>query len=252
MVEVSIPRKTGTPAAQPLSTVVSQETWDLVLKSSRDFDQQLVRELPEHRNQQDPGCLHGWLVVVEAVDAARMDQNVFGQEKSPATIRRDAENACVGGLANKYAFELARLAREQLRECGSLGAEDIGDDAIFLATCARLGGDRMAAGDAYLFMEKLTERMDEARMFGRDELGSEFFAASAKDLAATFNTALKNCHIYVYSTHAPDVDHATVDGRAEFRTDDEGYAAEIRLELVRQFGHFVVLSYKLSDKRRIR
>lgn len=250
-VEILTPRRSGEPALQPLLTVVGQDTWNQVLAASQDFDQQLVRELPERKDPLLSLCLHSWFVVVEAVDAARLDQSVFGQHTSPAEIRRDAEDTCGDGLASRYAFELARMAREQLKECGSLRVENSRNDAALLSLCHRLGGDRMAAGDAYNFLEKL-RRATVRELPNVDDLGLEFFAASAEDLVQPFRAALEGGRFVAGIPHATDIDHATVEGQLFFPAGDGSQVADIKLELVRQIREFVILSYNISAKRRSR
>jgi len=251
-VEISTQSRKGESAPQPLSAVVGVVDWNRVVSASDHFDRQLV---PIAAKQPEPGveevvvCLHSWVVVVEAVDAAALAPNIVGQQVSPVVIRRDTEDACEDGLAVPYAFELARIAREQLRECGSLRTEDARNDAALLALCHRLRGDRIAASDAFHFMLKVLEKAASADI---ETLKYGFFATSANKLVAPFKALLAGGDLYFGALRATDVDHATFHGQVLFPAGDDNLVADIRLELVRQEGDFRILTYDISDKRRDR
>ncbi|MEZ5464500.1 MAG: hypothetical protein R3F22_04570 [Lysobacteraceae bacterium] len=248
MVAVDTPQQETGPRPQPLTSVVSEGTWRQVLDASRDFDQQLARELPANGEQQKGICLHSWFVVVEAVDPAHLSQRVVGQYEVPAKISRDAEGACAQGLAMRYAFELARIAREQLPECSSLNVDDFRNNADLLALCHRLGGDRLAASDAYRFLKKLSGNgMPVQSEFKRFK--SRNFATSSQHLADSFITALKGGDFSFAAPEATDLDHASAVGTVYFSADEGDQIADIKLNLVRQNRDFVILSYELSGKR---
>ncbi|MCB1560940.1 MAG: hypothetical protein KDI75_07580 [Xanthomonadales bacterium] len=253
MVEVAAPRQEAGPTSQPLSAVVPLRTWNQILDASRDFDQQLARELPASGKGLENICLHSWFVVVEAVDPAHLSQRVVGQHEVPAKIRRDAEGACTQGLAMRYAFELARTAREQLPECSSLNVDDFRNDADLLSLCQRLGGDRIAASDAYRFLEELG-RMTvpgplELDPFELERFQWKYFARSSEQLAEPFIHDLNGANFFFAPPEATDLDHASVEGQAIFPDDENDQITDLKLKLVRQNREFVILSYELSEKR---
>ena len=253
MVEVAVPRQDAGPMPQPLAAVVPQDTWNQILDASRDFDQQLARELPASRKGLENICLHSWFVVVEAVDPAHLSQRVVGQHEVPAKIRRDAEDACTQGLAMRYAFELARTAREHLPECSSLHVDDFRNDADLLSLCQRLGGDRIAASDAYRFLEELgritVPSPLELDPFELERFQWRYFARSSEQLAEPFIHELNGANFFFAPPEATDLDHASVEGSVIFSTENDSQMADLKLKLIRQNRDFVILSYELSDKR---
>lgn len=256
MVEIETPHREDAPGPQALSAAISREVWDRVLTASQNFDRRLEDEWSPRqadRNGELRICLHGWFVVAEAADAQRMSQNIVGQHVERGRARRDAEGACADGMAVPFAFELAKMALASLPECGSLDAGEFRNEPVILATCHRLGGDRLAAGDAMRLVNKLSgnnSRMPQGREFGW------LFAESAKALEEPFRAAVThgNAALYFDPPYATDVDHATAQGQIVFwgeggadGEDDE--QADIRLQLVRQLGEFVIQSYEISERR---
>jgi len=266
-VEIVTPLREGGSMPQPLAAVIDQVTWSRVLAASEFFDKRVEGETlrgqpnPEapsssaEENERDDEqtiviCLHAWFVVVEAADAARLQKNVGAQRLQRASFRRDSEGGCAGGLAMPYAFLLAETALDNLPECSSLDLDYERHAATLLGTCNRLGGDRLAAGDAMKLVRELEGRnsdLPQGREFGW------LFAASARELAEPLRAAVSNGNagLYFDAPHASDVDHATVKGEVVFwgEGDSPDERADLTLTLIRQLDEFKILSYELGERK---
>lgn len=249
-VEIAIPRGDGDEEPQPLSAVVSQETWDRVLRASENFDQQLARE----RSRENDGssdtiaiCLHGWFVVAEAVDSAQLNPNIVGRQMEPSRIRRDAEGACAEGLAVPFAFVLADMALDNLTECSSLARNHARNKAALLARCQHLRGDRIAAAEA----ERVVWELDRLTVTGTSDEWRRLFDFDSQELAEDFRRAVEGGDLLLGMPNASDADHAEVTGLVAFygEGEDDLQVADIGLTLVRQAGKFVIASYELSGRR---
>jgi hypothetical protein len=268
-VEVRAPIAEGQPPPRPLVANISNETWATVLARSKDFDQQLARELP--RASPDGGeeptlniCLHAWFVVAEAVDAPRVSPNVLagtGSEDSardaalpveapmqPGTVRSDAESACAGGLAVDYAFELASMALIALPECSTLNFDDFRNQVVLLGQCYGLGGDRLTAGEAYRTVSKLERAL---RREDKEDL-SWLFVGVGDTRADLFMAALGGGSPYLLAPTGVDADHAEVPGQVIYLDKDRGEIAEVAdlsLQLLRQVGEFVIDTFQVANRR---
>ncbi len=249
-VEVVTPRGEKERMHAELSATVGGKDWDNIISRSKLFDQKLAREV--EKDNEEAGiitlCLHGWFVVAEAGDAAMMEPNLVGQRKMPAKIRSDAEGACAKGLTVPFAFEMADLALKLLPECQSFPTERVRNTPQLLAYCHKLGGDRLAASDAMGIVSKLeayTRR-------GSNDQPRWMLAQSARAGMPSFTDMLKLGELYLGFPFARDIDHASVDGvlvKSNDNNDNGELIADIKFELVRQAGRFVVLSFDISDFR---
>lgn len=266
MVEVRSPRVAGAPQLRPLTAAVGHQAWATALSRSKNFDQRLARELPQEKPEEDDAlpdfCLHGWFVVVEAIDAPRVSPNVLAGTRSedmerdpalpveavmePGSIRSDAESACADGLAVDYAFELAAVALASLAECSTLTLDSFRNTAELLGQCHRLGGDRLAAGEANVTIDKLQRalRLDQTR-----EL-AWLFAGLGDTRAARFTDALDGGALFLNGPVGVDADHAEVEGQViRFNEGDPVEATDISLKLLRQAGDFVIDTFEVSNRR---
>lgn len=263
-VEVFTSRGDDDPPAQRLAAQIDNDTWQRVLSASEFFDKYVEGETlagkPNPRAPSADGsapadgsaivmCLHAWFAVVEAADAGRLQQNVGAQRSQPASIRRDSEDGCSNGLAMPYGFLLADVAVDNLPECSSLDLAAQRNRVTLLATCHRLRGDRLAAGDAMKLVGKLAGHNSDLPQ------GREFdwlFATSARTLAMPLRTAITsgNASVYLNAPHASDVNHASVRGMVIFWGEDDAPAeqADLSLTLVRELGEFKILAYELGQR----
>lgn len=124
--------------AQPAyAAAVPLAEWERIAEVGRNFDRTLV---PDHPSDVIVMCADGWLDIVETTD--------LEAEGPDGRLRRRVEGTCARGLANAYARELADTAVRLLPACrGIQGWHDF--SPMILAFCAKLGGDRMAAAEAY-------------------------------------------------------------------------------------------------------
>ncbi|MEP2809366.1 hypothetical protein [Parasphingorhabdus sp.] len=234
-----------------LSAGIGQRDWSQIIGRSRLFDQKLARELEKSKadgSGEITICLHGWFIVAEAGDAESLQPNVVGQQIKPASIRRDAESACAGGLTVPYAFQMADVALKLLPECQSIEKESVRNVPKLLARCNLMRGDRLAAADAMQIVAKI-EAVDENRS---DQQLKWLLAASARELAPDFIKMLKSGKLYLGVPVGKGPDHASVDGvivQRERSNDESSMVADISIEFIRQTGEFLVQSYKLSEFR---
>lgn len=233
----------------PMTASVTPQIWERVLNQSENFDQKLAREIPvKERGKDEPItlCLHGWVVVVEAADAAQLEQNVLPAGKRPGELRSDTEGGCADGLALAYAFELVELARQSLPECGTLKSEWFRNSSMLLSNCAYLKGDRHAAGQAYALLEKLPRRI------GDDEDSiKDAFAWDKKELVEQFKKAWGDGVLYLDAPEAIDQDNATVKGTLVFDNDETKKAegSEVTLTLVRESDYFEIAAFEIGERK---
>ncbi len=267
LVEVHSPRGEGAPPGSPLIAAVGSETWTTVLSRSENFDQLLARELPKDNEAEGAPsniCLHGWFVVVEAVDAPRVSPNIIAgtgsedEERDPSlpveapmepgTARLDAESACAGGLAFAYAFELADAALLSLPECGTLNLDDFRTVATLLSQCQQLGGDRLAAGEASRAAVKLERAL---RLDQKQEL-EWLFVGFGETRAARFIEALDGGSLFLRAPVGIDADHAQITGQVVYfgaGNAEPAAVSDISLQLLRQAGDFVIDTFEVSTRK---
>lgn len=262
MVEVRSPRAEGGEEPQPLRAAVSGRAWEEIVSASAYFD----RDLAPDAATSPPGprlCLHSWVVVVEAVDAPRVVPNiVFGtgsvaQDRdpslpvevitTPASIRSDTEDACSDGLGMNYAMELAKAGMAQLTECSALKLDDFRNEPHLLATCHRLRGDRIVAGEANVTLGRLqralrTENAQELRWL---------FVGTGDQRQNRYRAAIAGGNVYFTPPVGIDADHATINGEVVWNGQDGSPAerADLTLNLLRVTGDFVVDTFELSKRR---
>ncbi|HEY0624296.1 hypothetical protein [Sphingomonas sp.] len=245
MVEVQVPAPKGD-AYAPLQAVLDIETWERVLADSANFD----RDVAPLKDQQPPICLHAWFAVSEAGDAARLSQNIVGEQANAAGMRRDAESACGGGLGITFAFRLADIAYAALPECRSIERGSVRNIPALLATCKRLQGDRPAAGEALATLGKLQRARGQMTRQESDWL----LSSDAKALQPVLWSLLQQASaIYFDSPRAIDVDHVVARGKVVYWNEpaksEDDQEAEIELDLIRQLDRFVIKSLRLADRR---
>ena len=257
----------GEPA--PLLAPISRTLWNEVRARSRHFDQQLAREvMDEDEAEAGPDapftfCLHGWVVVVEAVDAAHVSPTEGAGTGSaarnrdpalpveptilPGSVRSDVEGACANGLAVPFAFELAELALAALPQCSTLNPDHFRTTASLLATCQRLEGDRHVAGEAH----SLSERLQQALVSDNPEELQRLFVGLRGARANLFRAALGDGDLYLDPPHGTSDDRATIRGRVVYHADDDGgqdEEARIALQLLRQFDEFRIDTFTIVER----
>ncbi len=266
MVEVISPIVEGAPEAQPLRAMIDQATWGEVLARSENFDQLLARELPRRGEDGQPEaprslCLHAWFSVVEAVDPARNDRNsmqgsmsmedVDGAEtvemlpvRVPGLIRVDAESACASGLGTEYAFALADIAADLFGECTTLDADRFRNPPELLAACHRLGGDRLAAGEAMPIVHAFNRSASE------DDF-SRLFSGMGDGRMQRFRAELDGGFPQLWMPHAASPDEAHIAGRIFYLSEDRNElvaSAELQLQLMREFDRWVISSWTIGER----
>lgn len=247
-VQIETPRLADRIRPNELSAAVNQEDWDEIISRSEFFDLKLAREVKAASSDSDVMklCLHSWFVVAEAGDAPRLQSNTIPSETVLASVRRDAEGACAGGMTVSYAFQTADVALGLLPECQSISRESVRNIPQLLAKCHLLGGDRLAATDALKIIEKIESRNEDVTDFKVRWM----VADSARELVPELTKLLNSGQPYLGPPSARDFDHATVKGVFQKKGDgEEDKIADISFELVRQAGDFVVQSFKLSEFR---
>lgn len=120
----------------------SSSAWEKV-KSGAAFADRALVDLPSPIAKPDAPrlprmCLHAWVTSVEITSAPV-------REDGSDIVRSRTENACDGGLATQFAFDLAALALQQLPACSALKADKHRNDVERLAFCTTLHGDTLAA-----------------------------------------------------------------------------------------------------------
>jgi hypothetical protein len=250
-IEVRLPCASDKQCPSPLTANVGSQIWSQVLNQSDKFDQKLASELKDKENSEDKAiilCMHGWVVVVEAVDAAEIDLSGKPQENRKAIFRSDTESACAGGLAVPYAFQLADWAYDSLPECSGLNLKDFRNAPMLLATCARLGGDRLAAADAYELVGKL-RNLD----FDEKADAKELFSPESKARAADLVRELRGSRLYLDPPNAQDYEHATIEANVYFEGPSEGEEvyAPITFTLERIWDDFLIVDYTVGERKRV-
>jgi hypothetical protein len=268
MVEVRSPRSGERDEPQPLRATISGKTWDEVVSASVYFDRELAPEpRPGGENDTVPPppsiCLHSWVVVVDAVDAPRVNPSiVFGTgsigaardpqlpvevTNTPASIRSDTEDACSAGLAMNYAFELAKIALGQLSECSSLDLDEFRNAPHLLGMCHQLRGDRLVAGEASVIPGKLWR----AQRTGSELEMSWLFAGSGTERQKRYLAAIEGGSAWFKAPVGIDADHAVIDGGITWTADNGPplEQADLRLNLLRVTGDFVIDTFEVSNRR---
>ena len=137
-VEVRFPRSSGVERPRELLTApISAVTWNVLVADAANFDRTLVEKTQAPRpdgSREIVICLHGWTVMVEAVD-------------EEGHIRRRQEGACDHGLTAPYGFALAKAAVAAMPACAALRADRVRNAPGQLVQCGRLAGDRAAAAE---------------------------------------------------------------------------------------------------------
>jgi hypothetical protein len=250
ILEVRVPCHGESDCPAPLVATISQEVWERALSQSRDFDQKLVREIPKKDTDKKDEehiilCLHGWFAVVEAADAPKTNQNM-----ARGQLRADAEGSCAEGLAFPYAFELAKLAHQNLPECSTLKIEWFRNSAMLLSSCAYLKGDRHAAGEAYAIVNQLPR-------CANDDEGciEEAFAWTEQKLASKFREAWGDGTLYLGTPEGIDEDHAILRGTLFFDVgkdgDEKKEAADVTFDLSRENGEFEIIAFKIGERKKV-
>lgn len=122
-----------------MSAVLPVADWRAVQSGGRFADRELV-PLPASAPDEVTICLHGWSSTVEIANAEY-------RGVPDGKIRMRSESACDGGLATRFASDLAALAIKQLGDCDALDPEDHRNDASRLQACLGFDGDRLAAAE---------------------------------------------------------------------------------------------------------
>lgn len=246
---------------QPLRTAISEDVWQQVSTRSSNFDSKLASETIDETGVASM-CLHGWFAIVEAtyrpkpyistkIDYDDSDQEVKSTEivRPDATIRRDAEGACAGGLAIPFAFELAGMAHEELDECSNLDLDDFRNTAELLATCHRLRGDRLAAARAYPIVRELELFK---RRTGNPELDISFVDFSGED-KANFIADIDDAFVVYAAPHATSATDVTIQGDMYFLTEGESEfpseQAKLTIQLHDYSPDFSILSWNVSPRK---
>lgn len=270
VVEVFTPGSQGPNQPAPLRAFVSEAVWQDVMSSSRDFDEELARELPqvEAAGAAPPPpplriCLHAWFVVAEAVDAPRVRTNALagtgsaGQARDPSlpvipsmrpgAIRSDAEGACADGLAMRYAFELADLAHAALAECSTLDQDNFRTIASLLARCRYLSGDRLVAGEA----SQLAQEVSRALSSAEERELRWLFVGSGNARADRFRSAIAGGTLYFGNVTGLDYDRAQIAAQLYFphEYDDMAEVADLTINLLRQSRGFKIDTFTVGERR---
>lgn len=268
MVEVRTPQAEGGEEPQPLRAAVSGRTWDEIVAASAYFDRDLAAEPPQPGSaaMSPPGprlCLHSWVVVAEAIDAPRVSPNiVFGTGSvaaardpslpvevvtTPASIRSDTEDACSDGLGMAYAMKLAKAGLDQLTECSSLKLDEFRNEPHLLATCHRLRGDRLVAGEANALPQRLRRALstENAQQVGR------LFVGTGIERQNRYRSAIAGGSVYFEAPVGIDADHATIEGEVVWTGEDGSPTerADLTLNLLRITGGFVIDTFEISGRR---
>ncbi|WP_431851805.1 hypothetical protein [Allosphingosinicella sp.] len=137
------PEREGEARPEPFQAPVSQEAWKEVVEGSANFHRSFVGQRPAPTANSEEGeivvCLHSWVYTIEAVDRPQLN--------SPPQIRRKTEDACEDGPGEAFAQQLDRIARSMFPHCAALDVEQYGNEAMALAACRILRGDRLAAAE---------------------------------------------------------------------------------------------------------
>jgi hypothetical protein len=165
-VSVHVPPRNGGPAQAVLVASVPQDVWVDVLRRSTLFDRELV-PLPS-----DPGwesiCIHPWVLTVEATEPAPAHGLRPG-------VRRRVQGGCDPEPAGQFADELAIAALSLLSYCRGLDRADYRNEAMQLAECFKLRGDRNAAA---VVRNRVTD-LEHASMLGQPSAIGVIFGADA-------------------------------------------------------------------------
>lgn len=126
-------------AGRRLEAAVPPEVWGSVQAAARFADRELAPLATTPLDGLEI-CLHPWTYTVEIANARRGGQ-------VDADIRSRTASACAPGLAQEFAWTVARHALAVLPHCARLAPEHYRNDVARLAVCARLSGDVFAAAD---------------------------------------------------------------------------------------------------------
>jgi hypothetical protein len=142
-----------------MAAAVPLVEWEAVQGMARFAD----REMTPPPGQSNPDeiniCFHAWLSTVEIANAA-------DRGRPDGSVRRRTESACNGGLASRFAFDLAALAIKRFPDCDVLNPDDYRNDMTRLEQCARFSGDRLAVAQLVNQVERsfMPEREDGSSM----------------------------------------------------------------------------------------
>lgn len=265
-VEVHVPQN-GTVAGRPLAAQLSNDMWQAVLAQSRFFDRALAPETNNGEQNEDSMtfCLHGWFVVVEAVDSPRVNQNTLAgtgsvaEERDPSLpvdapmdpgrIRSDAESSCADGLASDFAFAMAEIAHQALPECGSLVRATYRNIPELLRQCRLLAGDRLVAGEA----AELAEKLERAIRAGDEQEQAWLFVGIGPQRSARLRSAITGGRLWFARFTGIDADHAEISGLIYFDNagDGAGEVMDVTFRLIRQTGKLVIDTFEVSNRRPI-
>ena len=247
----------------PLEAALSLEQWRRAGEAMELFDRKLEPEVEaDGRPAPPPICLHSWVAVLEAVDAPRVHPNVVlgtgsaDRERDPrapvdphltkAQIRRATQNACGPSLAWPAAYALAEIATEALDACGTLDPDHHRGAFGLLAFCARMRGDRLAAGQA----DGMGRSLDTA-LRSEDAMAlRRLFVGVGARRSDAFRAAIGDAdRIALEPPEGIDADHVRLKGRILFYSDDREEEADVRLDLIRSMGDFVIDTFEVGERR---
>ena len=227
---ISFERRPGEPPAVVVKDIsgdslfghVSIDVWEQVVDGAIYADRDLVPLPPP---APPAGLAEGELYEVICTDASTVVvelANTRDRWGDLASVRRNAQNTCDGGLAVQYGALLTELALKSIPPCAALGpAEDL-DGTHLLRACLSLRGDTVAAAGllkskwdvpddrdrtasaddwAFWLNTQGNGRIDWA---GRALVETPSQSASLSDFMAERSSELENLRIYLVRAGATD------------------------------------------------
>jgi hypothetical protein len=159
-VEIRGTQAAGSKEPRLIRTLISELDWKRVIALGTFFDRELEPITPAGGEEELPSiCLHGWMVLVESANPARLSSNMIPAAFVESEIRSKTQNTCGDGLAVEYAFQLVSLAHEMIPVCKSISIETQRNKTMVLSTCLSLSGDRAAAAHGLTLFDEIRKAL---------------------------------------------------------------------------------------------
>ena len=219
-VSVHFPREDGS-LPPPLTASVPTNVWAQVLERSVHFDRDLVPLKPQADQGVISMCLHAWVYTVEATEQGP-------REDDGLRVRRKVQDACANGLAEEYANTLPGFALPLFPACAALDREQHRNVATLLNECRKLGGDRLAAAEAFNLLSRLDDGSEVYGVFGQRatvDWTGERTSGSTQAVVAAWSRGMANperATLYIGRVTGERADHVRAEGELVRYVDGAG------------------------------
>jgi len=166
-------------------------------------------------------CLHAWVYTVEATEQGP-------REDDGLRVRRKVQDACANGLAEEYANTLPGFALPLFPACAALDREQHRNVATLLNECRKLGGDRLAAAEAFNLLSRLDDGSEVYGVFGQRatvDWTGERTSGSTQAVVAAWSRGMANperATLYIGRVTGERADHVRAEGELVRYVDGAG------------------------------